>query len=73
MSNSEFGYLAGLAYDCPKGNERSENCPLIHLEHLNFSEKVKWIKDVNDDHVKNILNKHYECSFNSYCIGLKII
>jgi len=34
--------LYGLVYGCPH-LERDNDCPLMHVEHLSFSKKVKWV------------------------------
>jgi hypothetical protein len=55
--------LYGLAYSCPH-LERQDDCPFMHVKHLSFQEKVKWIDNLNEEERKIILEHHQRCSKN---------
>lgn len=55
--------LYGLAYNCPH-LERQPDCLLKQVEHLSFSEKVKWIDCLSEEEKEAILEHHQVCSKN---------
>lgn len=55
--------LYGLSYNCPY-LERQPDCPLKQIEHLSFSEKVKWIDNLSEEEKEVILKQHQICSQN---------
>lgn len=63
MNTNEEINLYGLAYSCSL-LERQPDCPLKQVEHLSFSEKVKWIDNLSEEEKKTILEHHKSCSGN---------
>ena len=55
--------LCGIAYECPH-YKRINDCPLLEIELLTFEEKVSWIDLLQPDKKKQVMNFHYECSYN---------
>jgi len=55
--------LYGLAFDCPY-LDRKENCPMLEVEHLSFSEKFLWIKNLSQDEKQRMFEQHKNCSKN---------
>jgi hypothetical protein len=60
--------LYGLVYGCPH-LERENDCPLMHVEHLSFSKKVKWVDGLSNEEKEAILEHHQVCSKNRLSIG----
>lgn len=52
--------LYGLAFDCPY-LDRKDNCPMQEVEHLPFSEKYLWIKNLSQDEKQRMLEQHGNC------------
>lgn len=53
----------GLAFDCPYLG-RKDNCPMQEVEHLTFSEKYLWIKNLSQDEKQRMFEQHKYCSKN---------
>lgn len=54
--------LYGLAFDCPKGNVREEDCPFFKIEYLSYQEKIEWINQLAFTELEVILNHHLKCT-----------
>jgi len=64
----EENSLYGLTYGCPH-LERQDDCPYTQVEHLSFSEKVKWVDRLSNEEKEAILEYHKVCPKNRYSIG----
>ncbi len=50
-----------LAYGCPAGT-RKKDCPFNELEKLCFSQRVKWLENMDGNIRRSILKHHIKCS-----------
>ncbi len=50
-----------IAYGCPKNN-RDNDCPLLEIEHLSFTEKFDWIDELDEESQESILRHHSFCT-----------
>ncbi|SHE51827.1 hypothetical protein SAMN05444274_101576 [Mariniphaga anaerophila] len=50
-----------IAYGCPKNN-RNNDCPLLEIEHLSFTEKKDWIDKLDKESEEFILKHHSFCT-----------
>jgi hypothetical protein len=56
--------LYGLAYGCP--NERRTGCcPFKEIHHLSFIDKVAWVECLGEDEIREMIEQHKDCSYNS--------
>lgn len=53
--------LYSIAYGCPKG-KRDDDCPLLEIEHLSFTEKIDWINKLDEGQKEFILKHHLFCT-----------
>lgn len=54
--------IFGIAYGCPKAENRDTDCPLLEIDHLTFKEKIEWINALNKEKKEFILRHHSYCT-----------
>lgn len=57
-------YIYCIAYACPE-MKRNKACPLWEIEDFSFSDKIKWIDELEDDKKETILKHHAKCKKNA--------
>ena len=54
--------IYGIAFGCPKANNRDNDCPLLEIDHLSYKEKIAWIDALKEEKKEFILRHHSYCT-----------
>jgi len=61
-------YVIGLLVCCPyKSNPAT--CPLYDIRQKPVRERAKWVKQLTDEQIQDIINIHKECFIRRECEG----